>query len=197
MSGQGSPPQLRDIIAVSLAGAVLLGRGRPDGLLLIEDTPEGAWRSFLAAFICLPAFLALRFFAWASFGMPDGLGRALFAEVTGYAIAWVAFALVSLQLAGFWGRAAEWPRFIAAWNWTNVVQYLVLLALAVPAMLGLPQAFGQLLTLAGLAYAVWLEWFVARNALGVTGGQAAALVGVDLALGLFLGGLIRTLADGG
>jgi hypothetical protein len=163
----------------------------------MEDTPDGAWRSFSAALVCLPAFLAIRFFAWASLGAPaGGLGRALTAEVIGYAIAWVAFALVSLGLAGSWGRLGHWPRFIAAWNWTNVVQYLVLLALTLPGALGLPEGAVQVLTLAGLAYAVWLEWFVARHALGVDGLRAGALVGVDLALGLFLSGLIRTLSGG-
>ena len=52
------------------------------------------------------------------------------------------------------------------------------------------------MTIAGLGYAVWLEWFVTRHALGVDGMRAAALVGVDLAIGLFLGGLIGSLSAG-
>lgn len=188
---------MQPVVTAGLAGAFLLGRGKPEGLALIEGTPAGAWRSFMAAFICLPAFLAIRFFAWSSIGMPPGgLGRALAAEITGYAIAWVAFALASLPLADAWGRGAAWPRFIAAWNWTNIVQYLVLLALAVPGALGLPFGLAQVLTLAGLGYAIWLEWFVVRTALGLDGGRAAAIVALDLALGMFLGGLIQTLSGG-
>jgi hypothetical protein len=163
----------------------------------MENTPEGAWRSFRAALICLPGFLAVRLFAWASFGMPaGGFLRGVVAELIGYVIAWTAFALISLSIAVGWGRVNAWPRFIAAWNWTNVVQYLVLVVLAVPAMLGAPSGVAQVLSVIGLGYAVWLEWFVARHALGVDGGRAAALVGVDLALGLFLGGLIGTLSRG-
>ncbi|WP_270937951.1 hypothetical protein [Falsiroseomonas oryzae] len=185
------------MITAGLAGAFLLGRGRPEGLALMEDTPAGAWRSFAAALVCLPAFLAIRLFAWAHLGMPPGgLARALAAELIGYTLAWTAFALISLPLAQSWGRGADWPRFIAAWNWTNIVQYLVLLLLAVPGALGFPASIAQLLTFGGLAYAVWLEWFVARHALRLDGGRAAILVGVDLALGLFLGGLIRTLSGG-
>lgn len=188
---------MRLTITAGLAGAFLLGRGRPEGLALMEATPEGAWRSFVAAFVCLPAFLAIRFFAWAGIGAPEGgFGRALVAEVIGYAIAWVAFALVSLPLAQAWGRGAQWPRFIAAWNWSNVVQYLVLLALAVPGVLGLPDAIAQVLMLLALVYAIWLEWFVVRQALGVDRAKAALLVVSDLMLGLFLGGLIRTLSGG-
>jgi hypothetical protein len=188
---------MRDVIAVSLAGAFLLARGRTDGLRLIEDSPEGAWRSFAAALICLPALLAIRLFAWASLGVPEGGAlRALVAEVTAYAIAWVGLALISLPLAQSWGRGGSWLRFIAAWNWTNVVQYVLMLALIVPGALGLPMALVQLLSLGALGYALWLEWFVARHALGVDGAKAAALVGLDLALGLFLAGMIRTLSGG-
>jgi hypothetical protein len=188
---------MRLVITAGLAGAFLLGRGRPHGLILMEDTPEGAWRSFAAALVCLPAFLAIRFFAWASLGVPDGgVTRALTAETTGYVIAWAAFGLVSLGLANAWGRVAQWPRFIAAWNWTNVVQYLVLLALTLPGVVGAPDGLVQVLTLVGLAYAIWLEWFVTRHALGVDGMRSAAMVGLDLVLGLFLSGLIRTLSGG-
>jgi hypothetical protein len=184
-------------LAAGLAGAFLLGRGRKEGLALMEATPEGAWRSFAAALVCLPAFLAIRFLAWASLGLPPGgLGRALVAEITGYVIAWFAFALISLPLAQAWGKGREWPRFIAAWNWTNVVQYIVLFALTLPGAVGLGGTVAQVLTLVGLAYAVWLEWFVVRAALGVNGGRAAALVAADLMLGLFLGGLIRVLSEG-
>jgi predicted Kef-type K+ transport protein len=77
-----------------------------------------------------------------------------------------------------------------------MVQYALMLVLTVPAALGLPPVVTQALTLCGIGYAFWLEWFVARHALGVTGGKAAALVGLDLALGLFLAGMIRTLSGG-
>ena len=184
-------------IAAGLAGAFLLGRGRREGLALMEHTPDGAWRSFVAALFCLPAFLAVRFFSWASLGAPPGgMGRALTAELIGYTIAWVGFALVSLPLVSQWGRAARWPRFIAAWNWCNVVQYIMLLALSVPGALGVPETLSDLLTLIGLGYAIWLEWFVAREALGVDRLRAGVLVMADLVLGLFLGGLIQTLARG-
>jgi len=185
---------MRAIVAAGLAAAVLLGRGRPEGLALVEDTPDGAWRSFFAAFICLPAFLAIRFFAWASLGQPGGLGRALTAELIGYTLAWVGFGLISLAIVTTWGRTAQWPRFIAAWNWTNILQYAVILIMSLPGAIGLPLPLAQAATLAGLGYALWLEWFVARHALGIGNGRAIGLVVADLALGLFIGGLIASLS---
>lgn len=163
----------------------------------MEDTPEGAWRSFLAMAICLPAFLALRVFGWAEAGPAEGmLGRALAAELTGYVVAWTAFSLATLAPAVAWGRAAQWPRFLCAWNWTNVVQYLVMLALMVPVMIGADGLLAQGLTLAGIGYAVWLEWFVARHALGVSGARATLLVLLDLMIGLFVYGVVQRLGGG-
>lgn len=179
-----------------LIGAGLLARGRPQGLALMEATPEGAWRSFVAAFLCLPAFLGLRMLGWDAAEAEAGWLRPLIAEVTGYAIAWVLFALASLPLAQVWGRGAQWPRFICAWNWTNVVQYAALLAATLPAALGLPLWLAQAATLLGLGYAIWMEWFVVRHALALSPGRAVLLVAMDLALGLFLGGLIQRLSVG-
>jgi hypothetical protein len=140
---------MRDVIVAGIASALLFARAKPQGVALVETTPEGAWRSFAAALICLPALLAIRFLAWASFGAPEG----------------------------------------------GVLRGLML-ALTVPAALGLPPSVVQVLTLLGISYALWLEWFVTRHALGVDGGKAAAVVGLDLALGLFLAGLIRNLSGG-
>ncbi|MFC7475988.1 hypothetical protein ACFQS7_16570 [Dankookia sp. GCM10030260] len=118
------------------------------------------------------------------------------AELIGYAAAWAGFALASLPLAEMQGRKAEWPRFIAAWNWANVVQYLVLIALTVPAALGLPDSVAQGLGLAALGYALWLEWFVAKSALRLAGGAAVMFVVLDLLLGIFIGGLVGRLSAG-
>jgi hypothetical protein len=182
------------VIEAGLRGAFLLARGRTDGLLLIDTSPAGAALSFWAAALCLPGFLALRLLAWAETGGPSlGIGRGLTAELLGYACSWAGFALASLPLAEAAGRRAEWPQFIAAWNWANVVQYLVLLALTVPALFGLPPLLAHGLGLAALGYALWFEWFVAKAALRIGGGRAVAFVLLDLLLGMFIGGLVGRL----
>jgi hypothetical protein len=185
------------VIEAGLRGAFMLARGHAHGLMLIEETPAGVARSFWAAAICLPGFLALRFLAWS--GEADaaaGTGLALMAELIGYACAWVGFALAALPLARAVQREAEWAHFIAAWNWTNVVQYLVLLALTVPAALGLPPLLAQGLGLAALGYALWIEWFVAKAALRLGGRQALGFVALDMVIGIFIGGLVRKVSGG-
>lgn len=191
------PPTTRGTIAAGLRGAFRLAQGKPDGLLLVDDSAEGVARSFWAAALCLPGFLALKLLAWSGDSLPSaGFGRGTAAELIGYAAAWAGFALASLPLAEAQGRRAEWPRFIAAWNWANVVQYLVLIALTVPAAFGLPGGIAQGLGLAALGYALWLEWFVAKTALRLPGGTAALFVGLDLMLGIFIGGLVGRLSGG-
>jgi hypothetical protein len=185
------------VIAAGLRGAFMLARGHANGLSLIEDTPAGAARSFWAAALCLPGFLALRLFAWGMEGAPTaGLGPALAAELLGYACAWAGFALASLSLARAMGQGAAWPHFIAAWNWASVVQYLVWLALSLPIVPALPPLVAQGVVLVSLGYALWLEWFVARSALRIAGNRALGFVLLDLAIGILIGTLVERLSGG-
>jgi hypothetical protein len=189
LSGR-APPSLSLVITAGIAGALLLARARPEGYALMETTAAGAWRSFVAAVICLPAFLALRLLsATGTFGL-----RGLATDVIGYVIAWVGFALISLVIADAWGRHNVWPRFITAWNWITIVQYLVLLATVLPGAWGLPAILANALALIGLGYALWLGWFVARDALGITGVRALVLLVADQVFGLFVGGLMSRVA---
>ena len=72
-------------LGTALHGALLLARGRPDGLLLILAPPTAemavAARSFWAMALCLPAFLCLHLLDWADGGMPAEPARALMADL--------------------------------------------------------------------------------------------------------------------
>lgn len=179
-----------------IAGALLLARGRAAGANAFAPTMEEARASFLAAALCLPIFLLLRAgFPSPGAGAADPL-RALASDVIAYACSWAGFALASLPLAEAMGRRALWPRFIAAWNWANLVQYAVLAVFTMPAMLGLPGFIADTLGLLGLGYAVWLQWFTARVALGLNGLRAAGFVALDLGIAVFLSGLALRIAVG-
>ena len=180
----------------ALHGALLLARGRPEGLLLITAPPEAetavAARSFWAMALCLPAFLCLHMLDWADDAVPPEPARALVLDLLGYVIGWVGFALLSHRLAGNLGRSRLWPRFITAWNWCNVVQYLMLVTAGLVSTLELPDLLLQTVWLVATGWALWLEWYATRLALSLPGGPAAAMVGLDLALGIFLTGITGT-----
>jgi hypothetical protein len=186
------PPPLA--ILAGLHGAFLLARARPWGLLLFESTPTGAARSFIAIAFCLPAYLVMRLMDG---GFPADFARPLAAELIGFALAWFGFALVSFHIAATLGRESLWPRFLCAWNWSNVVQYGVMLLASIPGpVFGLPDALAQALGLAALGYALWVEWYVTRISLEIPGLGATAFVLTDMAIGLMVSGLIRRMAIG-
>lgn len=189
------PPSIA--IAAGLHGAFLLGRARPWGLLLFESTPSGAARSFIAMLFCLPAFLGLRLVGWSDRAVPADPARALVADLIGFVIGWVGFALVSLPLAELFGRAQHWPRFLATWNWITVLQYAVMAALVLPvSLLGLPPAIGQILGLVVLGYALWLEWYATRLALALPGFGALIFVMLDVTLALLVASFVQRLGGG-
>lgn len=180
-------------VGAGLQAAMLLAQGRPEGLRYVEPGLAGARRSFWAALICLPLFAALRIADWSGSSQPAQLASA---DVLGFVVGWAGYALLSRPLVGWFGRAEHWPRFITAWNWCNVVQYLLLLAAALPGWFGAPEWARQAAGLIAIGWAVWLEWYAARLTLEVGPFVAAALVGLDLLVGVVLATATGGLAPG-
>jgi hypothetical protein len=185
-----------------LQGALLLARGRAEGILLLTAREEpalaAAAHSFWAAALCLPAFICLQLIDLAEAPrLPPHAAHGLALQLLGYVIDWAGFALLSRVVAGAMGRLDAWPRFIAAWNWCNVVQYLLLVAASLPPLLELPPILGETGWLVATGWALWLEWYATRLALGVGGLQAAGLVVLDEALGFGLLALIQALPGNG
>jgi len=181
------------VIEAGLRGVFMLARGQAHGTMLIEDTPEGAARSFWSAAICLPGFLALVMLDWAEDPPAAGVAYALLVQIIAHAAGWAGFAVASQALAQAAGRGAEWPHFIAAWNWANVVQYLLLLAVSLPPLLGLPQPLASALAVATLGYQLWLVWFLAKTTLR-SRGLAIAVLGLDLVVGVAVAVLVASLS---
>jgi len=166
-----------------LRGALLLARGRPEGLRDMPADMAGAARSFWAAAIGVPPFLIL-LAVGARQGGPALTAPVLILQLLGYVISWAGYAVLSHRLVAALGKAARWPRFIAVWNWVNVVQYLLLLAGVLPALAGAPVWLAQTTALLGQGWALWLEWYAIRLALETTGLLAAAVMAPDVVLGV-------------
>ena len=173
-------------VVSGMQAALLLARGRSDGLRYVEDDMAGATRSFWAAAICLPAFVCLRLLAWMSGGMPPHAGHVFALDLVSFGVGWCGFAVLSYRLVGAMGLGARWPRFISLWNWCNVVQYLLLVVFSIPGLLGAPPMLDQVAQLFGLGWALWLEWFAFRLTLGIGVVAAAGLVALDVAIGVLL-----------
>jgi hypothetical protein len=176
-----------------LQAALLLAWGRREGMVRLAavDASDArvAARSFWAAALCVPAFVCIHLIGWVEVGVPAHPAAFFIFDLMGHSIAWAGFAVLSHAIAAAIGRSERWPRFIAVWNWCNVVQYLMMLVSALPLLIGVPSWISEAVWLVAIGWALWLEWFATRLALEVGPYQAAALTGCDLMLGLFLSGL--------
>lgn len=177
-------------IGNGLQAALMLACGRREGLGLLAVEPAhemaAARRSFWAGLLCLPAFVALHLLDWAQTGMPRHAATNFGWDLASYVAGWAGFALLSHTIAARFGRADRWPRFIAIWNWCNVIQYLMLVIAALPSLLGMPDAVAQTAWLVAMGWALWLEWTATRLALDIAPLAAAGMVALDVALGLML-----------
>jgi hypothetical protein len=179
-----------------LQGALLLARGRSSGAALVESDQRGAARSFWALPVCLPTVVCLRLMDWIGSGLPKDAGHALGRDLMVFIAGWLLYAVVTYHLVPHFGRAHRWPHFIAAWNWCNVIENLLLVFGGIPALLGAPHVVDQFSQLVAMGWALWLEWYAARLTLGVGPISAVLLVLLDQAIGLTLAGLALSLGAG-
>ena len=171
-------------VANGLHAAFLLARGRAEGLHFVSADGVGAGRSFWAMAIALPTIVALRLMMWSEAGMPPSGSRLLLRDLAIYAVSWLAFAVVSYRAAAALGRAQLWPRFIATWNWCNVAGNFLIMLGALPGLFGVTGVADQVAQVVMLGWAVWLEWYVVRLALGTGPLLAIYLVTLDQCIGL-------------
>lgn len=177
------PPGLQAILLLAIA--------RPDGALVLEPPPGTppeavmamAARSFRAILVCLPPLLWLH--------LPDRATgphplASLLLDLEAFVIGWAGFAVLSHRIARRLGRAQRWPLFIAAWNWCNVLQYVALLLAGLPVLFGAPDVVVEFIWFATAVWVIWLEWSATRLLLRVPAFTAAALVMLDLSLGMML-----------
>lgn len=177
-----------------LHGAWLLARGQPIGLALLAVPAETAAditaRSFWALILSIPAFVALQAMGWLTDGLPpdalDSFTRGLLSLIVG----WLGFVALMHPVCRRMGRARLWPRFVVAWNWCSLLQALMLVAAAIPGVLGAPDWLGQTAGLVALGWSLWLGWFVARLTLGLGAMMAVAVVGLDLSFELLVSSVI-------
>lgn len=164
------PPRPRQSI---MLGILRVARGRADGIGCFGATSQ----SFLASLAPLIAFPLVG----AALGLfTEGPRRAL-TSLAMTICALLTPAVLSFELARFWHRSDAWLRFATAFNWCEwtlpVIACLVMVPLSIAINVGLDQTAASLLLIGCLGvYGLWLHWFLARKALGLSGGRAVLLV---------------------
>ena len=182
---------------LALAGTLRLARGDPGGIACFGTSIGGFWRSFRAALLCYPFYLILLSFP---IQLGDGpiveidAGGFYAVETIHFVISWVAFPLIVLPIADFFGRGDRFLVFMTAYNWCQVPQTVMFAAIALLGGAEILSAHAMLsvdlvLGIAALVY----EWYVARVALAVTGSRATLVVIADIILAVVLSHISRAL----
>jgi hypothetical protein len=177
--GDGLRLARREIVSGG-RGIATLTFGQPAGIRAFTNDIAATKRSFVTAIFSLPIFVMFHVLDWlAGVGTvepPHGLAL----DLLSFPISWAGFALISLPLVRMLGAEAQWPRYIAAWNWSNLAQYALLFLTSLPVLLHAPAIASETCALVGYGWALWLEWYVTRLVLGLSPTAAALLVAVDV-----------------
>jgi len=165
---------------------------------LIDDDPGGALKSFWCALLVLPLVfvnLALQHATPSdvpgNFGVlvdRAGLARTLAILAIFYVIQWTAWPVLMDWLARFLDSGRHYFRYVAAYNWSQVMIVMLTMVYAVVDYSGI--ASKQLLVVVNMAIltVMWAyHWFILRNVLDVNGGFAAVLVAAHFALAVIIG----------
>ena len=181
-------------IVHALDGAWRLACRDPSGMARFDGSLDSFWKSFFAAVLALPFFVLLIALRDLPVEPRGGMAVVAIVEAIAYVASWAAFPLVVFHLSKLIGRQERYLAFIAAFNWSAVIQVtLFLAASALSAIDLLPAAIVQ-----GVAFGVTMlvlayEWYVVRVGLAVGGLLASAVVVLDLAVGIVLNGIAQSI----
>jgi hypothetical protein len=174
-------------IVRSLHGAWRLARLDADGLAFLDASPGGFWRSFRAAGLVLPPYLTLLILRWSLGTVEASFFRYISVELIAYAIGWLLFPVVMLEVARHFDLWDRYRRYIVAYNWAMVIQNAIYLPILILNAAGfLSREASAAIALALITLLLVYTWFVTLAALEVPAGTATAITALDFVLGLIL-----------
>jgi hypothetical protein len=176
-------------VTMGLNAALRLARGRADGVVLVPGDRATVVRSFWSVALCLPTVICRLAMSWVATGVPSDAAHLLGREVIVFVVGWLVFVEVTYRLAPLIGRAERWGRFIALWNWCNVIEGVLIIVGGIPGTLGAPAIVDEACELIAIGWALWLEWYATRLAFGVTPVTAVLFVLLDQSIGIMLASL--------
>lgn len=175
-----------------LYGATRLARFDSAGIGYFDGTVDSAWRSFWANLFTLPAYWLWLLLQPSTIADQVGLLSFLTVEGLAFAIKLLAYLLVVHQVMEMMGSPERVPGFIAAYNWSSVLQMGVFL-LTTTLIVGelLPDPVGQAVGQVAIFWALGFAWFMVRHTLNV---HPLGALGI-LALELLVTALVNDLTD--
>jgi hypothetical protein len=174
-------------IARALAGLWRLVQLDPSGLTYFDRTLAGFWRSFRVAFLVAPVHAWLFVVQLDHIELGAGWARILIVAILTYTIGWFLFPAIAYEICRRIDRSAEYPGYIAVYNWSAIVAAALDLLASLPGIMGL-MSFESMVLLSWLAYLLFIGylWFLAKNALKLEGLLASGIVLLDVVLSWML-----------
>lgn len=172
-------------ISRSIFGAWTLARFDANGLLLFDNTVRAFWRSYVAAILALPAYIAL-----VMMRIPEGMIKvsslsALCIQSSGYVVGWFAMPFAMLYVCRIIDREEQFCRYFVAYNWAALLQIMLMLAITTLGKSGIvPPPFAGIMSIIAIVAILIYQGFIARIALMIPGIGAFGVVLLDLMLGL-------------
>ena len=181
-------------LSIALYGAWRFATLDRSAVQFFENTPDAFWRSFYAALIALPAYALLVMLGFAEHPVEAGAVRILFVESISYVIGWVFFPLVMIAFTDTTKCSENYFRFIAAWNWSIVLQAFLFLGVSAFAASGtVPGNLGGMISLVATLAIFLYQGFIARTTLDIPVPAAVLVVVIDLAIAIGLSVVSRSL----
>lgn len=171
-----------------LWGALRLAGRDTGGYGYFDTSLKGFWRSFTSAILSVPAYVVLT--ATRTDPVQVDASAYVLIEGIGYVIGWFAFPLAMLYVSDTLDRRERYTTFMVATNWATSIQLALIALIAGLQGIGiLSEGLGGFFTLVATLWILSFQWFIARSALDVSAFVAAAVVLLDLAIGLTVAGL--------
>lgn len=181
-------------LSIAMFGAWRFATLDRSAVQFFDNTPEAFWRSFNAALVALPAYALLVLLSFAEHPVDAGPMRVLFTEIIAYVIGWVLFPLVMVAFTDTAKCADNYFRFIAAWNWSIVLQAFLFLGVSAFVASGtVPDGLGALISLTAMLAIFFYQGFIARTTLDIPVPAAAVVVIIDLGIAVGLSLISRSL----
>jgi hypothetical protein len=174
-------------VSYALYGTWRLARMDPSGLVFFERSLEGFWRSWWSLAFIYPAGLVISGIHASPQWQEAGFLRVALLQAIGSVIGYALYPLIVLALTRFIDRSAQFFDYIVAYNWSQVPVSAAFLLLAGLGGSGILGETGWIASEAAIL-AGWCAYhaYLALVSLRAGAAPAAALVLVDMVLGIFI-----------
>jgi hypothetical protein len=173
-------------IARGIDGAVRLMKGDLSGLVLLDCSREGFWRSFRPALLLAPVYGLYLMVAYDDVVTSSSDTRIVLVETLRYIIDWTLFPVVLLELCRMMGRTRRYIAGVVALNWTNALFLVASIVLMVLSRLFVPGLIDTI-SLATIVLMLALTTPILRHTLDLPWVPAVALASLNIWLSLMLG----------